>query len=410
VTAEVERPGTREDRAGLRRVLVILCLTQITSWGVLFYAFPVLAPTIARDTGWSMPTVIVGFSLAQIVSAAVGIPMGRVLDHRGPRAVMTAGSALAVGAVVLLASSTSLPGFLVAWFLIGTAMAGVLYQPAFAALTRWYGERRVAALTALTLIGGLASTVFAPLTALLDEHLGWRQSYLVLAVVLGVITIPAHAIGLRRRWPAHDTNAQDAQHPKEIARSSAFVVLVVSLSLGAFAVYAVVVTLVPLLIERGLSTTTAAWALGLGGVGQVLGRLGYGRLVASTSVRTRTTAILVTAAATIVLLGLIPGPAVLLIGTSVIAGTARGVFTLLNATAVSDRWGSAHYGRLGGLLSAVATVTTALAPWVATALAGLLGSYSAVFLVLAAIAVLAAVLSLGSIPPARGLVLRRDAS
>jgi MFS family permease len=345
-----------------------------------------------------MPTVIVGFSLAQIVSAAVGIPVGRVLDHRGPRAVMTAGSVLAVGAVVLLATSTSLPGFLVAWFLIGTAMAGVLYQPAFAALTRWYGERRVAALTTLTLIGGLASTVFAPLSALLNEHLGWRQSYLVLAVVLGVITIPAHAIGLRRRWSAHDTSPEEAQHPGEIARSSAFVMLVVSLSLGAFAVYAVVVTLVPLLIERGLSTTTAAWALGLGGVGQVLGRLGYGRLVAHTSVRTRTTTILVTAAVTIVLLGLIPGPAVLLIGTSVIAGTARGVFTLLNATAVSDRWASAHYGRLGGLLSAVATVTTALAPWVATALAGLLGSYSAVFLVLAAIAVLAAGLSLGSVP------------
>jgi MFS family permease len=398
VTAEVERSGTREERVGPRNVLVVLCLTQITSWGVLFYAFPVLAPTIARDTGWSMSAVIVGFSLAQIVSAAVGIPVGRVLDRRGPRVVMTCGSVLAVGAVVLLAANTSYPGFLVAWFLIGTAMAGVLYQPAFAALTRWYGERRVAALTALTLIGGLASTVFAPLSAMLNEHISWRQTYLVLAVVLGLITIPAHAFGLRRHWPAHLATTEDVAHPERIARSSAFVTLVVALSLGAFAVYAVVVALVPLLTERGLSTTTAAWALGLGGVGQVLGRLGYGRLVSRTSVRTRTTIILVTAAATTVLLGLLPGPAVLLIAAAVLAGSARGVFTLLQATAVSDRWGSAHYGRLGGLLSAPIAVTTALAPWVATALAEALGGYSAVFLVLAAIAVLAAVVALGSIP------------
>ncbi|MCS7484581.1 MFS transporter [Umezawaea endophytica] len=398
VTTDVEQSGTREDGVGLRWVLGVLCLTQITSWGVLFYAFPVLAPTIAADTGWSMPTVIVGFSLAQIISAVVGIPVGRVLDRRGPRVVMTAGSVLAVGAVVLLATNTSYPGFLIAWLLIGTAMAGVLYQPAFAALTRWYAERRVSALTALTLVAGLASTVFAPLSALLNEHVGWRKTYLVLAVALGLITIPAHALGLRRRWPTHLATTKDVSHPERIARSPAFVTLVVALSLGAFAVYAVVVALVPLLTERGLSTTTAAWALGLGGVGQVLGRLGYSKLVARTSVRTRTTVILTIAAATTVLLGLLPGPAVLLIGAAVLAGSARGVFTLLQATAVSDRWGAAHYGRLGGLLSAPVAVVTALSPWVATALAGALGGYSAVFLVLAAIAVLAAVVSLGSVP------------
>jgi uncharacterized membrane protein len=41
-----------------RRVLVVLCVTKITSWGVLFYAFPVPAPAIAADNGWSMATVI----------------------------------------------------------------------------------------------------------------------------------------------------------------------------------------------------------------------------------------------------------------------------------------------------------------------------------------------------------------
>ena len=43
-------PGTLS-RAGLRRVLAVLCGTEITSWGVLFYAFPVLVPAIALQTG-----------------------------------------------------------------------------------------------------------------------------------------------------------------------------------------------------------------------------------------------------------------------------------------------------------------------------------------------------------------------
>ena len=89
-----------------------------------------------------------------------------------------------------------------------------------------------------------------------------------------------------------------------------------------------------------------------------------------------------TAAAT-ALLAVLPGPAVLLIAAAMLAGAARGVFTLLQATAISDRWGAAHYGRLNGLLSAPALLATALAPWAGAALAQTLGGYPAVFGLLA---------------------------
>lgn len=70
-------------------------------------------------------------------------------------------------------------------------MGAVLYPRAFAALTRWWGPRSVTALMVLTLADGLASTVFAPLTAALDAHSDWRATYLVLAVVPAVVTVPA---------------------------------------------------------------------------------------------------------------------------------------------------------------------------------------------------------------------------
>ncbi|MEV1118422.1 MFS transporter [Actinosynnema sp. NPDC049800] len=396
--SELARPGVLGGHAGPRRVLVVLCLTQITSWGVLFYGFPVLAPAIAADAGWSDAAVIGAFSVAQLVSAVVGVPVGRLLDRHGPRVVMTTGSLLAVGALAVVASARSLPWFYAGWVLVGVAMAGVLYQPAFAALTRWHGpEHRVGALTVVTLAGGLASTVFAPLTAALAAHLDWRQTYLVLAAVLAVLTVPAHLFGLRLPWPAHPATS-DTRRPTAIARSRPFVLLVVSMSVGALAVYAIVVAMVPLFAERGLSTTTAAWALGLGGVGQVLGRLGYGRLVARTGVQARTAGALLAAAATTLLLGLIPGPAFALIAAAMLAGVVRGTFTLIQATAVTDRWGTAHYGRLSGVLHAPLTVTAAVAPWAATALAGTLGGYPAVFAVLAALGVVAALISLKSVP------------
>lgn len=90
-------------RGGLHRVLTVLCVTEIVSWGVLCYAFPVLAPTIAADTGWSISATTAAFSTGLVVSALVGIPAGRWLDRLGPRAVMTTGSGLAVPAVLGIA-------------------------------------------------------------------------------------------------------------------------------------------------------------------------------------------------------------------------------------------------------------------------------------------------------------------
>ena len=388
---------------GLRRVLAVLCVTEIASWGVLYYAFPVLAPTIAADTGWPIATVTAAFSAGLVVSALAGIWSGRLLDRIGPRPVMTAGSVLAVPAVLGIAAAPSLPLFFAAWALAGVAMSATLYPPAFAALTRWWGPRRVRALTALTLLAGLASTIFAPLTATLLGHLGWRHTYLVLAVVLAVATIPAHLLGLRGRWPDPDQaddhpDAVNDRAPGEIARSRPFLLLTAAVGLGAFTAFAVVVNQVPLLLERGMSTSLAAWALGLGGLGQVLGRLGYGRLSERLSVRARGVVILGMSAAATALLAVLPGPTMLLIAVAMLAGAARGVFTLLQATAISDRWGAVHYGRLNGLLSAPALIATALAPWAGAALAQTVGGYPAVFAVLGGLACLAAVLAAGSMP------------
>ncbi|MFC9895062.1 MFS transporter [Nocardia sp. NPDC127579] len=376
-------------RAGLRRVLVVLCLTEITSWGILFYAFPVLAVSISGDTSWSLPTITAAFSLGQLAAALTGIPVGRILDRIGPRTVMTLGSVLGVTSVLVIAVSPNLPVFFLGWLLAGVAMGATLYPPAFAALTRWWGEGRLKALMILTLAAGLASTVFAPLTAALDSRSDWRTTYLVLALVLAMVTIPAHWLGLRGPWPHPPAPAHDsfADHTV-IARSRGFGMLVITLCLAAFATSGGVFNLVPLLREQGFSPSLAALALGLGGAGQVLGRIGYLPFAARTSVLTRTLVILAATAAATALLGLVTG-VVALIVVSVGAGLVRGVFTLIQATAITDRWGATHYGRLNGLLCAPVVIVMALAPWAGTVLSAWTGSYAHAYLILAAAAVLA---------------------
>ena len=175
-------------------MLVTLCVTETTSWGILYYAFPVLAGRISADTGWSLTRLTAAFSLGLVVSAVLGIG-GRPVAGPAWASVADVGR-FGAGAFSLVgvAMAPTLGWFVAAWAVAGVAMSAVLYPPAFAALTRWYGDRRVHALTVLTLAAGLASTIFAPVTAALAAELDWRDTYLVLAGLLAVVTVPAHLI------------------------------------------------------------------------------------------------------------------------------------------------------------------------------------------------------------------------
>ncbi|WP_329285455.1 MFS transporter [Streptomyces sp. NBC_00691] len=375
------------DRSRPRAVLPALCATQITSWGILYYAFPVLNPQITADSGWSTGATMAAFSLALVVSGLTGIRVGRIIDRRGPRTVMTAGSTAGVLSLVIVAMAPNLPVFFAGWLLGGFAMAATFYQPAFAALTRWWAPDHVRALTVVTLAGGLASTVFAPLTAALADHLSWRETYLVLAAILATVTIPAHAIALKAPWPqAAPSPVDTAESPSAVARSRPFLLLTIAFTLSAFAMYAVVVTLVPLLLERGYTTAQAAWALGLGGAGQTLGRTLYAPLARRTGTTARTATLIALGALTTAALAVTPGPYSLVVAASIAAGMVRGNLTLLQATAITDRWGTRHYGRLSALLSAPAMTASALAPFAAATLASILGGYPELFGVLAGLA------------------------
>ena len=109
--------------------------------------------------------IVAAFSVSQLVAAAVGIPVGRILDRHGPRWVMTT-DLYSLYPHWWSSRPLTLPLFFAGWVFAGIAMGAVLYPPAFAALTRWYGDNYVKALMILTLAAGLASTVFAPLSAL----------------------------------------------------------------------------------------------------------------------------------------------------------------------------------------------------------------------------------------------------
>jgi hypothetical protein len=293
---------------------------------------------------------------------------------------MTTGSVLGVASLLAVAAAPSLPWFFAAWALAGLAQSALLYPPAFAALTRWYGPRRVRALTTVALVGGL----------------GWRTTDVTLAAALGIITLPLHVTLLTPPWPAYIHRGARSDSPRQVRpvlHSRAFAFLVIAMALGAFGLYAATVDVGSLLTGQGTSDNLAAFALGLVGIGQVCGRLGY-TLSRHTTASRRAAIILASGAVAVILLGAASAIPATALAVAVLAGAARGTYTLLQATAVADRWGTAQFATLNAIFLAPITTAMALAPGGGTLLMGWLGTPRTAYYLLAALIALGALLAL----------------
>lgn len=378
--------------------LAPLAIAQIVSWGVLYYATLVAASRISIATGWSLPLVTGLFAGGLVVSAIAGIWAGRLLDRRGPRAIMTSGSILGTIGFVVVATAQHPAVFALGWLITGTAHSAVLYQAVFTVVIRRYGDRRRTPLTIITLAGGLASTIFAPITAALISAFDWRVAFLILAAVNAVVTIPAHWLFLEPRWDRAPTGAVDRpQHTvRTVLRTRRFWFLELATVAMAVALFSVTLSAIPLFEEKGMGFELAAFAFGLIGAGQIVGRLLFVALPRTVAPWIPLATVGVLTAACFALLGWLPGPTWAVVAIGVVAGAIRGAQTLVNASAVADRWGTENYGAINGVFAMPITIVGALTPAIGPIIAAGAGSYAMVAFIMAGVALLGALLARGS--------------
>ena len=138
----------------------------------------------------------------------------------------------------------------------------------------------------------------------------------------------------------------------------------------------------PITEEKGLSDFQAAWVFAAIGFGQVFGRLAFLAVDMLRYPRLVLAGFSIAAGVSVAVFALLPGSVPLLIVVGTLVGALRGGHTLIQATAVSSRWGSEHYGTINGIFQAPLSVALALSPAVGSAVAEGLGSYSAMALVM----------------------------
>ncbi len=398
VTANARATGENgETRATVSRAaawsqVITLSLTEITSWGILYYTFSLFLGPMEHELRWNQASLTGAYSLALLVSGLMAVPIGRWLDRaRTPRALMAAGSLLGVAALVVWATVSSLPVFYVLWIALGIAMAATLYEPAFTTVAAWF-PRRERALTVLTTLGGFASVIYLPVAALLVEHMGWRAALLALAAILLLGAALPHAV-LLRPYPAAPPIARNrASAPvRSPWRAWRFWQLVAGFTLVQLAISALVVYLIPYLGKQGLSAPQAATASGLIGVTAFGGRI-IATWRSTPATRASITAVLFLALALgIVILTLAHGT-VGLAAFIILFGAGFGVFSPARAGLVADRFGTAIFGRVNGQLALAITLARATGPTLVGVLLLRGMAYTTIFWLLAALVTTGAVL------------------
>lgn len=365
-----------------------LSVTETVTWGIIYYGFPVFLRPMEQDLGASRVAVTAAFSIGLATSALASISVGRWLDRRGPRALMTIGSCLATVLTFAWARVHSLPALYVVWFLMGLAMATTLYEPAFAVVVSWFVRGRDRALLTVTLAAGLASTIFMPIEAALLERMGWRHTLTVLAIVLGVITIPIHALLLRQGRAGASATAADGAPARSLTlgqagRTTVFWVLSIAFLVSSFATAAVTTHLIPFLVDRGYSAAFAAATIGWTGAMQLAGRVLFVPISSRLGAHVMVAAVFVGQALGIAQLPLL-GRVGTLLPFIVLQGAANGMATLARASSLAEIFGARNYGAISGAVALGANGARAVGPVGASLLLVGLGSYSAVFWTLAA--------------------------
>ena len=374
------------------RLVGALAITEIVSWGSLYYAFSVLLVPMERDLGWDRGTLVGAFSLSMLCAGLGSWPAGALIDRYGGRALMSFGSLAAAGLLALLANTHSVLAFYLIWIGLGFAMAAVLYEPAFAVIFQSFRDDGKKAVTALTLAAGFASTLFWPLTQVLVSPLGWRTTVSVLALLNLLVCLPLHAFVLPSRAGSATRAAlprNSNPSPSATLRSKTFWLLAIAFTSNMLAFSALSVHLIPLLRERGLSGAAAVSLAALVGPMQVAGRLVEYALGRRVSVLRSGLVALVLLPVGMLLLLFAQANLSLLAIALLLYGASNGVMTIVRAATPAELFERGQYGSVNGALSAPVIMSRAAAPMAASWLWALEQSYRPLLWALALTAALA---------------------
>jgi MFS family permease len=360
---------------------VWLSWAQLITWGSVFYTFSLIMGPVERELGLSRADASLGFSLALLADGLMAYAIGRWIDRGHERRVMTWGSAWVGMCLWAHSFIDSLAGFYAVWLGLGLGMSATLYAPVFAVVTRRFPNDFRRAIIIMTFLGGLASTVFIPLSSWLIQSLGWRHALWVLALMQWLICMPLHAwllqgaapqkvaaIAAKSTDPLVDSDSHASPSSSTVSlrvhlKRAPFWLLAGFMLMTAIVSSALPAHMVSLLEEAHLSP---AWVIAIPaaiGAIQVLGRFLLFLFEKHLDVHAANKWIPCLVPLGLVCLvvgGLAPWAALLFV---TLYGLGNGLNTIVKGTAMAQYVSRDHVGQLNGVLGVPLALGRAVAPW-----------------------------------------------
>jgi MFS family permease len=340
-------------------LILALGTTQTLAWASSYYLPAILADPIARDLGVSSNWIFAAFSASLVISALLGPRVGRQIDLFGGREVLSVSNLTLAAGLALLGLSYSIPVMVVAWLLLGVGMALGLYDAAFGALGRIYGDAARRSITGITLLAGFASTVGWPLTALGLEHIGWRNTCFAWAAAHILIGLPINFFMLPVVKGAKAAAAATLIKPR-IPIDRTLILLAFAFA-AAWMVTGAMAAHLPRILEAAGATTLQAVAAGaLIGPSQVFARIVEASFLSRYHPLLSTRLACLTHPIGAVIVFVFGGAAAS--AFAIFHGTGNGILTIARGTLPLAIFGPQNYGYRLGIIGAPARMAQAAAP------------------------------------------------
>jgi len=353
-------------------LLAGLGAAQILGWGSTFYLPSVLGPRMGESLGLAQDVIFAGVTVMYLVGAVAAPRVGRRVDTRGAREMMVAGSVVAAASLSLLAAAQGLAGYAAAWVGLGLMLPMVLGPTGFAAIAQAVpapAARR--AMTLLTLLTGLTSTIAWPVTASLEAGLGWRGTLAAFAAAHLCLALPLYRLVLPPRAPAPERPAATPRADGGVTPLR-FVLLVLALGLPNAVTSGLQLVLIALLGGLGHAPAAAIALAALHGPAQVTARiidLALGPRTSATA-----TGLFAVSLLPLSILPLAAGGEAVWAGLFTVAfGVANGLMTVVRAALPLELAGASGYGTLTGRLALPGHLMVAAAPPLFAAVLGRAG-------------------------------------
>jgi predicted MFS family arabinose efflux permease len=339
-------------------IILALGTTQTLAWASSYYLPAILADPIARDLGVSSNWIFAAFSASLVISALLGPRIGRQIDLVGGRQVLSASNLTLAAGLALLGITSSIPMLMVAWLLLGVGMGLGLYDAAFAALGRIYGDAARGAITGITLIAGFASTVGWPLTAWGLDSIGWRDTCLAWAAAHILIGLPINLLMLPAVKGAKAIAKKTVKPHIPIDRT---MILLAFAFAAAWSVTGAMAAHLPRILEAAGATSRQAVTAGaLIGPAQVIARIFEASFLSRYHPVVSTRLACLTHPIGAAILALAGGGAASIF--AIFHGAGNGILTIARGTLPLAIFGPENYGYRLGIIGAPARMAQAAAP------------------------------------------------